>query len=49
MFKRPSHWPAGRSLFREKGTRSVVAVWIVWILSIAAAALLATCVRHPSV
>ena len=49
MFKRPSVWPAGRRLFRDKATRSVAAVWLVLALSIAAATLLATCVRHPAV
>jgi hypothetical protein len=49
MFKRPSYWPADRHLFRGRGSRSVITTWIVWILSIAAAAVLATCVRYPAV
>lgn len=42
MFKRPSYWPARRRLFRDRRSRSVIAIWIVWILSIAAAVLLAS-------
>ena len=49
MRKRPSFWPAERSLFRDKGRRSVVATWVVWALSIAAAILLASYLRQPAV
>jgi len=49
MRKRPSYWPAERSLFRDKGRRSVVATWIVWALSIAAAILVIGYLRHPDV
>jgi hypothetical protein len=49
MRKRPSYWPTERSLFRDKGKRSVAATWIVWILSIAAAVLVASYLRHPAV
>ncbi len=49
MRKRPSSWPTERSLFRDKGRRSVVATWIVWLLSIAAAVVLAGYLRHPAV
>jgi hypothetical protein len=48
MRKRPSFWPAQRSLFRDKARRSVIATWIVWALSIAAAALLAGFWRQPN-
>jgi hypothetical protein len=48
MFKRSFHWPAGRRLFRDQGSRSVITTWIVWILSIAAAVLLASVPRHPA-
>lgn len=48
MRKRPSYWPAERRLFREKGgRRSLVATWVVWLLSIAAAVLLASYLRQP--
>jgi len=47
--KRPSYWPSERSLFRDKGKRSVVATLVVWALSIAAAVLLASYLRHPAV
>ena len=49
MRKRPSYWPAERSLFRDKGKRSVVTTWVVWALSIAAAILLASYLRQPAV
>ena len=49
MLKRPSYWPAHRRLFRDRGSRSVITTWIVWILSIAAAVLLASYLRHPAV
>ena len=45
--KRSSYWPTKRSLFRDKGRRSVAATWIVWALSIAAAILLADTLRLP--
>ncbi len=48
MFNRPSHWPANLRLFRDKGSRSVIATWIVLLLSVAAAALLASVLRHPA-
>jgi hypothetical protein len=34
--------------FRNKAQRSVVATWVVFTLSIAAAALVALYLRHPS-
>ena len=49
MFKRPSHWPADRRLFRDKASRSVITTWLVLALSIAAAVLLASYLRHPAV
>ena len=49
MFKRTSPWPAYRSLLRDKGARSVIATWVVLILSIAAAALLAGLLQRPYV
>ena len=49
MRKRPSYWPTERSLFRDRGRRSIVATLIVWALSIAAAFLLVGCLRHPLV
>jgi hypothetical protein len=48
MFKRPSHWPARRRLFRDKASRSVITTWIVAALSIAATVLLAGYLRHPA-
>jgi hypothetical protein len=48
MFKRPTYWPAHRRLFRDKPSRSVITTWIVWILSIAAAVLLAGFLRSPT-
>jgi hypothetical protein len=48
MFKRPSYWPARRRLFRDKASRSVVTTWLVLALSIAAAALLVSYLRHPA-
>lgn len=48
MFKRPSYWPARRRLFRDKGSRSMTATLLVLILSVAAAALLASVLRHPA-
>lgn len=39
--------PNGRRLFSHKPERSLVATWLVWALSIAAAALLATYLRNP--
>jgi len=49
MRNRPSHWRTQRSLFRDKGKRSLVATWVIWALSIAAAVLLAGYWRHPDV
>ena len=49
MRKRPSYWPTERSLFRDRGGRSIVATLIVWALSIAAAFLLVGYLRHPLV
>lgn len=49
MFKPPSHWPTHRRLFRGKGSRSVITTWIVVLLSVAAAVLLASVLRHPAV
>ena len=47
--KRPSYWPTERSLFRDKGRRSVAATWIVWALSVASALLVAGYLRHPDI
>jgi hypothetical protein len=47
MRKRPSYWPSDRSLFREKARRRRISVWIVFVLSIVAAMLLATLWRQP--
>ena len=49
MFKPPSYWPTHRRLFRGKGSRSVTATMIVLILSVAAAVLLVSFLRHPAV
>jgi hypothetical protein len=49
MRKRPSYWPTERSLFRDRGGRSIVATVIVWALSIAATFLLVGYLRHPLV
>jgi len=49
MRKRPSYWPAERSLFHDRAKRSVVATVVVWALSIAAAVLLASYLRQPNV
>lgn len=48
MFKRPSYWPAHRRLFRGKGSRSMSATLLVLVLSIAAAVLLVSVLRHPA-
>lgn len=48
MFKPSSHWPARRRLFRDKASRSVITTWIVLALSIAAAVLLISYLRHPA-
>ncbi len=47
MRKRASFWPSDRSLFREKARRRSAGVWIVFVLSIMAALLLATLWRNP--
>ena len=49
MFKRPSYWPARRRLFRGKPSRSMTATMVVLVLSIAAAALLVSVLRHPAI
>jgi hypothetical protein len=48
MIKRPSYWPAHRRLFRDKTSRSVITTWLVLALSIAAAVMLASYLRHPA-
>lgn len=48
MFKPHSYSPAHRRLFRDKAARSVITTWIVLALSVAAAVLLASYLRHPA-
>ena len=49
MRKRPSFWPDDRSLFRDKGRRRSIATWLVLVLSIAAAVMVAGFWRYPAV
>lgn len=49
MRKAPSFWPPRRRLFRDKLKRSLLATWLVGALSIAAAILLTSYLRHPAV
>jgi len=44
-----SYWPRKRGLFHDRARRSVLATWIIWVLSIAAAVLLVSFLRHPAV
>ena len=47
MHKRPSYWPAERSLFRDKGKRRHAVVWVLVVFSVACAAVVAALWRHP--
>ncbi len=48
MRKQPSFWPRERSLFLDKGKRSMVVAGVVWALSIAAAVLVVSYLRQPA-
>jgi hypothetical protein len=47
MHKRPSYWPADRSLFRDKARRRSAAVWAVLIGAVIAALIVAAVWRQP--